>query len=272
MNIKNLLVQGIALFAVLGSVFFILSQVNWISLLDIEKKADNTEKKLGELFLEIFTKTEKEIQDTCVINSVDSILNRICMDNRIDRKRLKLHIINKEEVNAFALPDGHLVLYSGLIMEVDSPEELSGVLCHEIAHVELNHVMKKLVKEVGLSVLVSMTTGSSGSKTVQETAKMLSGSAYDRRLESEADKKAVDYLLKANIDPEALANFLYKISDVGNEFSNYLAWISTHPDSKERAGEIISLCRNKSLNFKPVLAQKTWSELKERIKVDKSKE
>jgi predicted Zn-dependent protease len=177
-----------------------------------------------------------------------------------------LHIIEKDEINAFALPDGHLVVYSGLILNVDSPEELSGVLSHEIAHIELNHVMKKLVKEVGLSVLISMTTGNGGSKTIHETAKMLSGSAYDRQLEREADNKAVDYLSGANIDPEALADFLYKLSDDGDEVSNYLSWISTHPDSKERAKEIIEISKNRDRNNRPVLSSKTWNELKVKIK------
>ena len=68
------------------------------------------------------------------------------------------------EVNAFALPNGHLVIYSGLILNSDNQEQFSGVICHEIAHIRLKHVIKKLIKELGFSVIISMTTGSYGSE------------------------------------------------------------------------------------------------------------
>ena len=100
-----------------------------------------------------------------------------------DREIIKVHVLNKDEINAFALPNGHLIIYSGLINNSGNQEELTGVICHEIAHIELNHVMKKLIKEIGLSVLISMTTGKGGSEIIKETAKMLSSSAFDRKLE-----------------------------------------------------------------------------------------
>lgn len=89
-------------------------------------------------------------------------------------------------MNAFSLPDGHLIVFSGLILNSDSPEELAGVVGHELAHIELNHVMKKLVKEVGLSTLISLITGNSGSDMIKETAKTLSLTAFDRNLEKDA--------------------------------------------------------------------------------------
>ena len=80
--------------------------------------------------------------------------------------------------NAFALPGGHLVLYTGLINASDNFEEVTGVIGHELAHIELNHVMKRLVREIGLSALISMTTGESNPQVVLETAKLLSSSAF----------------------------------------------------------------------------------------------
>ena len=142
---------------------------------------------------------------------------------------------------------------------------MCGVISHEIAHVELNHVMKKLVKEIGLSVLISMTTGNDGA-VIKETAKMLSSSAFDRNLEKEADIKAVDYLITAKVNPEPFANFLYKLSDKEHEATKYLTWISTHPDSKERAENIIEYCKDKLTDYKPILNNETWEKLKEELK------
>jgi len=123
--------------------------------------------------------------------------------NNIEKTQIIIHVLNNKEVNAFVLPNGHLVLYSGLIVAAENQEELSGVICHELAHIELNHVVKKLIKEVGLSVLISMTTGG-GTDIIKETAKMLSTTAFDRSMEKKADIKAVEYLVKANINPESI--------------------------------------------------------------------
>jgi predicted Zn-dependent protease len=159
-----------------------------------------------------------------------------------------------------------LIIYSGLILNSDNQEELSGVICHEIAHIELDHVMKKLVKEIGLSVLISITTGNSGSEMVKETAKMLSSSAFDRRLEKEADIKAVEYLVNAKINPEPFANFFYKLSNKKDEQKEYLTWFGTHPDSKERAEYIIKSSWDKNIKFEPILTDNNWKKLKDSLK------
>ena len=175
-------------------------------------------------------------------------------------------MLNKDEINAFALPNWHLIIYSGLIHNSDNQEEFTGVISHEIAHIELNHVMKKLVKEIGLSVLISMTTGNGGAEIIKETAKMLSSSAFDRNLEKEADIKAVDYLTTAKVNTEPFANFLYKLSDKEHEAPKYLTWISTHPDSRERAAYIVEYNKDKLTDYKPILSNETWEKFKVKLK------
>lgn len=263
---KKTIIQGIITILLFFGTWFSLTQIDWVDFFKVQKVTDKTEQKLGELFWEVFKKTEKENKNIHVVNSLDSIVTHICKANKIDRETIKVHILNKDDINAFALPNGHLIVYSGLILNSDNPEELTGVICHEIAHIELNHVMKKLVKEIGLSVLISMTTGNGGTEVIKETAKMLSSSAFDRSLEKEADIKAVDYLTKAKVNPEPFANFLYKLSDKEYEATKYFTWISTHPDSKERAEYIIEYCKSKLTDYKPILSNDTWAKLKEGLK------
>jgi len=262
---KKIIIQGLIIIALFLATWFVLIQIDWVTIFKVQKITDKTEEKLGELFWEIFQKTERENKNPFAVSSVDSIVTKICSTNKIDRELIKIHILEKDDINAFALPNGHLIVYSGLILNSDNQEELSGVICHEIAHIQLNHVMKKLVKEVGLSVLISMTTGKGGSETIKETAKMLSSSAFDRSLEKEADIKAVDYLVKAKIDPEPFANFLYKISDKENEATKYLTWISTHPESKERAEYIIEYSKDKKVKYEAILTNDTWDKMKEKL-------
>lgn len=262
---KNAVVQGIVIVVLFFSTLLVLNQIDWMTVFNVKEATEKTEEKLGELFWEISKKTEREINNQTVTNSIDSIVTRICKANEIERNNIKIHILYKTETNAFALPSGHLIIYSGLILAADNHAELSGVIAHEIAHIELHHVMEKLIKEIGLSVLVSMTTGNSGGEILMETVKMLSSSAFDRSLETAADIQAVEYLIKANIDPEPFANFLYKLADEESESMKYLSWISTHPDSKERAEYIIEYCRDKNIKSHPVITQETWDNLKESL-------
>lgn len=263
---KKTLFQGIIIIALFFSTWFVLTQINWVTIFNVKKVTDKNEEKLGKLFWEIFQRTEKENKNPFVVNAVDSIVTKICSENNIDRELIKIHLLDKDDINAFALPNGHLIVYTGLILNSENQEELSGVICHEMAHIQLNHVMKKLIKEVGLSVLISMTTGNGGSETIKQTAKTLSSTAFDRSLEKEADIKAVDYLVNAKINPEPFANFLYKLSKTENETSKYLIWISTHPESKERAKYIIEYSKDKKAKYEAILTNETWDKMKEKLK------
>ncbi len=263
---KKPIIQGVVTILLFLATWFALTQIDWVKIFKVEQITDKTEQKLGELFWDVFKNSEKEIKTTHVVNTIDSMVTKICKANKIDKSKLKIHVLNKDEINAFALPNGHLIIYSGLILNSDNQEELAGVICHEIAHIELKHVMKKLGKEIGLSVLISMTTGNSGAEVIKETARMLSSTAFDRSLEKDADIKAVDYLLNANVNPEPFANFLYKLSENENEVTQYLTWVSTHPDSKERAEYIIEYSKDKTADYQQILANKTWLNLKEELK------
>jgi len=262
---KKIFFQGSISILLFFGTWFILTKIDWVSVFKVQQATNKTEEKLGDLFWKIVQETEKENKNPLVVNSIDSIVNQICTSNKINRKGIKIHIINKDDLNAFALPNGHLVIYTGLIKNSDNQEELSGVIGHEIAHINLNHVMKKLVKEIGLSVLISMTTGNSGYEVIKETAKMLSSSAFDRGLEKEADIKAVDYLIQAKINPEPFAEFLFKLSDEENTATKYLTWISTHPDSRERAEYIIEYSKDKKSKFTGVMTLESWEKLKEKL-------
>lgn len=263
---KKILFQAAISITMFFAIWFGLSKIDWMSILKVEQVTESTEKKLGDLFWDLYADSEKEIKSDNITKALDSILNKICISNKIDKRQIKLHLIKSDEVNAFALPNKHLVINSALILASDTEAELTGVISHEIAHMELNHVMKKLVKEIGLSVLISMSTGNVGSEKIKETIKLLSSSAYDRNLEKEADMKAVEYLKKSNIDPEDFANFLNRLGDSEETSMKYFTWISTHPDSKERSKDIIESIGKKNKTTRLILKADTWNQMKEYLR------
>lgn len=262
MHSKNLIKQfSIAIF-VFGFSWFLLSQIKFVEYVRIDEKIENLEKKLGDYFSDIIIGENENVCNDSILLPIERIKNRICESNDIKPETIKLHIQYNSTVNAYALPDNHLVILTGLIDDAQTPEELAGVMAHEIAHLQKNHVMKKMQKEIGLTVLHAMAGGSGGA----EGLRLLSSSAYDRDLEREADAVATEYLIKAGIDPEGLANFLYRLSIEEDDLSKNLVWISTHPDSENRSKDIIEAKTDQKFVPKELMSQDEWHKLKERLK------
>jgi len=260
---KKVLIQGLFSLLFFFAIWFALRQIDWMSKLNVEQTTKLTEEKLGNIIWDAYDRTDTEIKNEKINISLDSILTKICTSNHLDKSKIKIHLMQSSEINAYALPNNHLIINTGLIVAVENEAELCGVMCHEISHIEHNHVMNKLVKEIGLSFLISMTTGKGNSEATAKLMRLLSSTAYDRKLEKEADIQAVDYMIKANINPTPFADFLYRLSL--NESSNvkYFNWISTHPDSKDRGKYIIEYCKNKFHRNKSILRIETWKEMKD---------
>lgn len=247
---KKFILQVVILVGIFFLTLFLSRKVNWMKLFHIDKITKSTEEKLGDLIWKSYSSTTTEITSYKIINTVDSIVNKICNANDIDSATIKIHVIEKDDINAFALPGNHLAIYAGLIKDCENADELAGVIAHELAHMQKNHVMKKLVKEIGMGALISLTTGNGSGGTVSEIIRMLSSSAYDRKLESEADITGVDYLMNAKINPEGLAQFLFRMATTEKNMPQAVYWISTHPESEERAKDIMARIRvSKKQNF-----------------------
>jgi len=261
---KTLFKGLILLTCVLGT-WILLSHIDYLTFFQIDKAKSTAEKNIGEMIWDQVKSTEDIIVNDSVTKTIDKLLRPLCKENGIKRDSLKVHIIKKDEVSAFALPNGHLIVYSGLIEASKNEQALLGVLGHEIAHIEKNHVMKKLSKEIGFSVLMSVTTGNNSGSVIREVMHTLSSSAYDRSLEKEADITSVEYLQKAKIDAAPFADFLYDMS-LDNNLPSALSWINTHPDSEERAKYILEYIKGKKEKSKPILSQSEWTGLKKAVK------
>ena len=134
-------------------------------------------------------------------------------------------------VNAVALPGGHIFLFRGLLEKADSPNQVAGVLAHEMAHVIHRHGTEALIRETGLSIIFHALFGGADNGMGQT----LFGMSYSRGAEREADQTAVALLKSADIDTAGLANFFRAISNQGADLPPGLAFLSTHPQSDARA-------------------------------------
>ena len=122
-------IRLVIIVAMFFATWTILKQVNWMTILDVEQITSSTEEKLGELLWNIIDQQEREISNEEILIIVDSLTSRICSYNDIDGNLIKLHLINNDDINAYALPDNHLVILSGLILNTKNEAELCGLIC-----------------------------------------------------------------------------------------------------------------------------------------------
>ena len=239
--------------------WFLLSRFDYLKLFRVDELTREAEHNLGELILDELQKRNGELSSDTVYHVVEGIKERLCTANGIADSSITLHIIVSNEVNAIALPDRQLVVYTGMIGYCKTPEELSGVLAHEIGHIQHGHVMKRLRKEVGLSMLTTLAGGDAGSEIARETARLLSSTAFDRTLESEADAAAVHMMARADIDPQSFADVIFRLSRETNDFPKRLEWISTHPNTADRCAEILRLRKQETVHARAVASEASWS-------------
>jgi Zn-dependent protease with chaperone function len=138
--------------------------------------------------------------------------------------------------NAFALPDGALVLTDQLVeLAHGDTEMILGVLAHEIGHVEKHHALRQMYRAAGtagLIMLIAGDVGSSGQEVLTDGAALLSLS-YSRGAEAEADRVSVELMAKAGRDPTAIGRFFKLMEDqMGDHGATSM--LSTHPGTPER--------------------------------------
>jgi beta-barrel assembly-enhancing protease len=91
---------------------------------------------------------------------------------------------------------------------------------------------------------------------------LLSSTAFDREQEHEADTAAVHMMAKAGIDPEHLANFLFRLSQEKYNIPKHFELLSTHPNSQDRAAEILKLRKQERFDSRPVTDSLMWRNVK----------
>jgi predicted Zn-dependent protease len=162
------------------------------------------------------------------------------------------------------MPGGRIIITRDLLERAEAPEEVAGVLAHELGHVAHRHSEAQLIRSIGLQLLLSAVTGGS-SDTLGSVAGLAAILRYTRAAEREADAYANAILQKAAIDPMGLKRFFERLREqegasaagVWGRLGNVLA---THPGTEERIELIKPL--PEGVAARPVLSEAQWRELK----------
>jgi Zn-dependent protease with chaperone function len=169
---------------------------------------------------------------------------------------IDVHVVKLKMVNAVTLPGGRIVIFEGLLKAAASPDEVAGVLGHELGHVRNRDVTEALVRQLGLSVLLGGLDGNIGGYT-----NALLATAYSRRAEVNADRFAMA-MMKANaISPIATAGFFRRLGKGSEGAERMFAYLNTHPVSADRAKRFEAGVDRKAV-YRPVLDAGQWAALK----------
>ncbi|MFM8591979.1 MAG: M48 family metallopeptidase [Sphingomonadales bacterium] len=152
---------------------------------------------------------------------------------------IRIALVNDKTVNAFALPGGQLVVYTGLLKKMKSYSELAALLSHEFIHVEKRHATRSICRSLGSQFFIGLLFGNMGSvvSVAAGHADELRTLSYSRSLEKEADLSGLQLLLDRGIDAKGFADLFNHLKQA--ESSLVLPEIiSSHPDTDDRAAYI----------------------------------
>lgn len=177
-----------------------------------------------------------------------------------DAAGLKVRVADIGIVNAAALPGGTIVLFRELVADAESPDEVAGVLAHEIAHIERRHVTQTMLRQIGVGMIMAALGGTTGS-----SIDMLTSARYSRRMEAEADRDAIAMLRRAGISPRGTAGFFDRLAGWEGDYRHVgvvMSYLSSHPLSAERR-DLFRSAAERVGEQRPALDQEAWYALQD---------
>lgn len=170
------------------------------------------EQKFGKAEIEALQKGGSLVDDTNKIAQLTALAQPLIQVLPADRRDLKFYIKKDALPNAFALPGGYVIVHTGLLNLVERPEELLGVLAHEIAHETQRHIIRKIISASGPLVIfgVFLHSRSGAGNLLALGSGLIVFQGFSQSYETEADEVGWNYLVAANIDPRGMIRMFEK--------------------------------------------------------------
>jgi Zn-dependent protease with chaperone function len=224
----------------------------------------SVDEQLGELAIDNMDLQGTVLTDPVLKQGIDKIMKRLA-PKKVDGFSFQPRVVDASIVNAFALPGGPMVVYTGLMRAAENPEQLAGVLAHEMSHVTRRHGMQRIAQSLGIVAGIQLLFGDvSGVAAVAvEVLQQGAVNSYSREQEHEADMDAVKTLARAGIEPVALADFFTILEKREGKTPSIVSWLGTHPDMKQRIADVkAAAVKAGPVKMEPLLSD--WPELQRR--------
>jgi predicted Zn-dependent protease len=154
----------------------------------------------------------------------------------------EIHVIDDPQLNAWAMPGGKMVVYSGLIDKLQlTDDELAAIMGHEIAHSLREHARERVSQEMATGVAIGVAgaalgLGDMGQQLAGALAKVTFSLPHNRTQETEADRLGVELAARAGYDPHAAVSVWQKMLQAAG--SGGPQFLSTHPSPETRLADL----------------------------------
>ncbi len=198
-----------------------------------------TEQKISSFFLNNYTFTGDNDPETRYLQHlVDQMLAKRCVTLPYP---IKVHLVDSETINAMAVPGGHIIVFSGLIDMVQSENELSFVLGHELGHFFHKDHLRGLGRSlVFLTMATVLHAPGKGVSNLVGRAVRVTESGFSRNQESAADTVGLRILQCTYGHVNGATDFFVHMptSQDPGQLGHYFA---SHPDNRQRVNDILQL-------------------------------
>jgi len=226
----------------------------------------SVDEQIGKHSYETMDPGGPEIHDEIVVEAIHKMVDRLAPHAALSDFEFEVHVIESPDMNAFCLPGGVIVVFTGLIQAAEEPEQVAGVLAHEMSHATLRHGLQRISQSLGIAAAANLLIGDVEGILVlgSELFQLASINSYSRGQESEADAEGVRMMHAAALDPLSMAQFFEIMKEQEGDLPEQLKWISTHPDHDAR---IISIREQVGTlphqDYQPL--DLDWQDVQERI-------
>ena len=181
-----------------------------------------------------------------IATATESYLNNNGLSEEVKNFSWEFNLVQDDQLNAFCMPGGKIVVYEGLMKIVSSDDELAVVLGHEVAHTVAKHSNERMSQQIlaqyGAQVLSgALSNKSSAVKSVASSVYGIDAQygmalPFSRKHESEADYMGLILMTIAGYNPDVAVTFWQKMSASGS--SSVPEFMSTHPSDATRISDI----------------------------------
>ncbi len=215
--------------------------------------------KLNEMAAQSYAKLKSDSvakgalnQDPAMVRRVRAVAARIEPQTGVFRRdapgwKWEVNVISSEELNAFCMPGGKIMFYSGLITKLHlSDDEIAIVMGHEISHALREHSREQVSQAIAAKTAIDLGTtllglGQGASDVASMGYENFVATKFSRTDESEADRMGLELAARAGYDPRAGVSLWQKMIQASKGSGRPPEFLSTHPAEENRVQEIESL-------------------------------
>ncbi|RYF96234.1 MAG: M48 family metallopeptidase [Chitinophagaceae bacterium] len=222
--------------------YFLL--VPWLAEKMAATVSVSTEEKMGNAVFDAMRLSSEEDRPA------SAIINEFFQAMKVPTEyNIHITVVKSDVVNAFALPGGNIVVYSGLLQQIKTYPELAALLSHEFTHVNNRHSTRSIFRQLGSRIFLSLIFGrfSSVTSVMIDQADRFKSLTYSRALEKEADLDGLAILRERDIDPEGFAELFQHLKGAAPASSSP-EFLNSHPDIDKRVAYIRQASRNSKVS------------------------